>query len=360
MIYYIIIGTIIFGGYLLGVKKEWHVNFYIAILFFFTAFRNPYIMGTDNRSYFLFFENAVPLLKDFGDYSHTYEIGYALINSLAKTIYNDFLFFQVLYTLFSIILLYLIIKNLKLSNSEKCLFLFVYFSYRYFQNSMEFLRQNIATLFVWLTLLQLQDQAKPKYVKNIAMTIIGWLFHRSAMFSIVIFLIVDKFKNINTRLLFRVTIISSILLYSIPLGFIDYIINIAIIIGGDRYSSYLIEESTTLISINIVNYFLRLIFYAFYIWRIDKIDYEKKGVIAVISSIAIIFGSINVGIFTRMLEYAMIGIYVNITISLRSFTKDSKKIMALGLYIIFMIILLRNLYSVSGGTYMNYQLFFFE
>lgn len=360
MIYYILIATIIFGGYLFGVKNERYINFNFVILFFFTAFRNPYLMGTDNISYRFFFENSVPFLKDFKNYSHNYEIGYALLNSIAKTIYNDFLFFQVLYTAVSIVLLYIIVKKLKLSNSEKCLFLFIYFSYRYFQNSMEFLRQNIATLLVWLMLIQLQDNDRPKYIKSIAVSVVGWTFHRSALFSIIILTIVNKLKKINRWTLFGVTIVLSLILYRLPLGLINNLINVAIMVGGSRYSNYLIDESATSISLNILNYLLRLVFYTFYIWRFNKIQYEKKGVIAAISSIAIIGGSVNLGIFTRMLEYAMIGIYVNITLSLRAFTKDSRIIFAIILYVAFIIILIRNLHTISSGTYMNYQWFFIE
>ena len=67
---------------------------------------------------------------------------------------------------------------------------------------------------------------------------------------------------------------------------------------------------------------------------------------------------INQNIFTRLLEYYMIGIYIAIVKSKHLMTAGrSRNLYLLILYVAFMIILARNLMSVSSGTYMNYQLY---
>ncbi|WP_267472252.1 EpsG family protein [Ligilactobacillus salivarius] len=110
-----------------------------------------------------------------------------------------------------------------------------------------------------------------------------------------------------------------------------------------------------------VNYGIRYVFYIMYFLSIDNYEYSKKKTTLVVASLAIICGSINQNIFTRLLEYYMIGIYIAIVKSKYLMTAGrSRNLYLLILYVVFMIILARNLLTVSSGTYMNYQLYPFK
>ena len=345
MVYYLGIATLIF------------------ILFMFIALHNPYLTGTDGRSYRAYFKTHIPTLSHFSEYNHTYEIGYALLNSLAKTIHNNYFTFQLIYSFIAIFLLGLVLKKTKLADQEKLLLLFVYFCYRFFQNSMEFLRQNIAILLIWLAVLSISDyyQEKGKNKVKYVLTIVAWTFHRSAIFNLILLPLIERLKGIDDKKLVVITSLVSFGFLLLGNGVISKIVQFAIIIGGERYSSYLISPGEVVPPINYFNYGFRYIFFIMYFLSINNYEYSKKKTVLVVASLAIICGSINQNIFTRLLEYYMIGIYIAIVKSKYLMTAGrSRNLYLLILYVVFMIILARNLLTVSSGTYMNYQLYPFK
>lgn len=363
MVYYLGIATLIFMGYFTSKNSDKYLNAMLCILFMFIALHNPYITGTDGRSYRAYFKENIPTLFHFSEYNHTYEIGYALLNSLAKTIYNDYFIFQLIYSFIAIFLLGLVLKKTKLADQEKLLLLFVYFCYRFFQNNMEFLRQNIAILFIWLAVLSVNDyyQEKGKDKIKYLLTIIAWTFHRSAIFNLILLPLIERLKRINAKKLVIITSVASFGILFLGNGVISKIVQFAIVIGGERYASYLISPGEVVLPINLVNYGIRYVFYIMYFLSIDNYEYSKKKTILVVASLAIICGSINQNIFTRLLEYYMIGIYIAIVKSKHLMTAGrSRNLYLLILYVAFMIILARNLMTVSSGTYMNYQLYPFK
>lgn len=102
MVYYLGIATLIFMGYFTSKNSDKYLNFMLCILFMFIALHNPYLTGTDGRSYRAYFKTHIPTLSHFSEYNHTYEIGYALLNSLAKTIHNNYFTFQLIYSFIAI------------------------------------------------------------------------------------------------------------------------------------------------------------------------------------------------------------------------------------------------------------------
>ena len=362
MVYYVVIATLIFAGFYIKTNTERYIKMLLIILFLFTALHNPYLTGTDGIAYRTFFAKFVPTLPNMFRYDYKYEIGYALINSLAKTIRNDYFVFQILYCAISTVLLGIVLKKSGLQDNEKCLLLFVYFTFRYFQNSMEFLRQNIAILLMWIAVLNIKDlsnndSGKGKY--KYLFIIPAWSFHRSALFNVCIFPIVEWIKKIDKRKILFVTAVLSVVFLSFSAPVVNRIITMAVSIGGERYEKYFIETDTETVvrGINFINYTLRWVFTVIFSLGMERNKYEKKNTMLAISCVGILCGSINVEIFTRMLEYYMIGVYIAIAQSYKTFTKRSQGLYILILYMAFMIILIRNLHTVSGGTYMNYQLY---
>lgn len=375
MVIYISIATLLFLGCFVKIENTKYIRSMFVVLFLFTALHNPYITGTDGISYRYFFDNFVPTLSSFGSYHHTYEIGYALLNSIAKTIKNDYFVFQALYCLISTVLLAAVVNKTGFDNKEKCLLLFVYFCFRYFQNSMEFLRQNIAILLIWYALLcfNQDNDNNVTRIKQFLTMGVAWLFHRSALFNFLIYPVVQFMRRKSASILLIITAILSAALLSIGTPIINRMINFAVAIGGERYSGYFIDGEIV-IGLNWINYCLRWFFLLIFSYGInctsvvndtDETVYSSRDgsnqLILALSSLAIICGSINVGIFTRMLEYYMIGIYMSIVRSRDSFRDGaSKNIYTICIYVAFIIILIRNLHTISGGTYLNYELYPFN
>lgn len=363
MKYYIGLATVIFFGFFVKKNPKKYLIFSLVLLWLFTALHNPYINGTDGISYRNYFITFIPKLMNFGQYDHEYEIGFALLNSIAKTIHNDYFVFQVFYTTISILLLGIVLEKSGLEDNEKSLLLFVYFAFRYFQNAMEFLRQNIAIEIVWIGFLTLkEDKSSLKRRKLRTVLEYVWffaarLFHRSALFNLFLIPIIKRLKKIDKVQLTIYVAIISVICIGLAGPVINRLINLAIQIGGERYKVYLIEGSEAAFTFNPINYMLRWVFILLFLIQVRYLKYEKKDIVFAIACMAVICGSISAGIFTRMLEYYMIGIYIMITLSYRAFFGKYKYLYVFLVYILFLVILVRNLHTVSAGTYMNYQLY---
>ena len=148
MIWYIGVATFIFLGYFYKKDKLWYI-FSLLLLFCFSAFRDLSLGGWDAEFYSDYY-HFVPPLTEFNGFQGEYEIGYTLFNSFLKMFSGNYAFFQIVYTAVTLFLLHIVINKLEFNDSEKCLFLFVYFCYRYIWNTWVLLRQNFANLIVWM------------------------------------------------------------------------------------------------------------------------------------------------------------------------------------------------------------------
>lgn len=366
MIYYVTLATIFFCGFFMKKGARKYLVFSLILLYVFSVLRDPYVNGTDGISYRKFFEFDVPLLAHFKEYMHGFEWGYALINSIAKTIYNDYFSFHVLYASISVVLLAIVVEKSGLEDNEKCLLLFTYFTFKYFRNAFEYMRQNIANEIIWIGFLTVTDSKKNNILSKMRTLLeylwfyIAYLFHRSALFNLIIVPIVKKIRKIDKMKLTIGVAVISIICMGLSGPVINRLINIAISIGGERYEKYLIDGDTAVRGINIVNYLVRWFFVIMFLIQYRQLKYKKKDLIFAVSCIAIICGSMDAEIFTRMLDYYMIGIYIMMTLSCRGFKGKWFYIYMILFYICFQILLIRNLYNTSGATYLNYQLYPFE
>lgn len=351
MIYYISMSTLMFFGYFVKNRRSYYI-FLIVILFAFTAFRNINLGGSDAISYQAFFRDT-PVLGDFFQNlgSYRYENGFAFVNSLSKSISNNYLVYQILYTFISTILLVRLISHLDMTYKEKCLFLFTYFCFRYFLNSFVLLRQNIANLIIWNLIVDNWDG-----IKKTAISIyISTLFHVTSMFNFIVWPLLLKLQKINKKYIFIGTIILSLFLLFAGSNIINTGINYFVRLVGPKYSKYIIENGETVRGFNFIYYIIRFViitlFYIFY----DKINYDKKDILFYCGCVAIVVGSIDVEIFTRMMEYYMIAFYIMCTVIFRAFTREEKSILIFIFFILMMIILIRSLYTTSGGLFLDYS-----
>ena len=145
-------------------------------MWFFMAFRGLDLSSkVDGFYYHDFFENDVTTLAqfDFNILSYTRTVqaktgfgwGFGLLSAVCKTICPRFEFFQVVFTALLFVLLAMVMRELHLSDQEKCLFLFFYMTQQMLWYFCNLLRQAPANLIVWYVMLhEFKDH---KWIKRI-------------------------------------------------------------------------------------------------------------------------------------------------------------------------------------------------
>ena len=265
---YIILATFLFHGFLLKPPyQKIHYKLSLIILFAFTAFRNIDLGGFDTVNYQNFFYFEVPSISHFFNYTGRFGYGYALFNSVIRSISGDYRVYQVAYSFLAIILLNIVIKKLELKYNERSLFLFVYFCYRFLWNNFVLLRQNIAALIFWIAILTVLD--KPlKYNARIAIT---WFWHETSIVNALIYPVLQFFRRFSRKKMLIVTTVLSVFAFLFSQTILNNLFGIFFALTGARFQRY----ATLLISdegINLVNYLLRWLFLALFYLKYDKIE----------------------------------------------------------------------------------------
>lgn len=266
----------------------------MILLFLFTGFRDIYLGDYNNKAYIQAF-NVVDKLPQFSFSSnYTFEMGFMLLNSLCKTICNDFRFFQVVYTAIAIVLLHFVIKKMDISYKQRCLFLFVYFCMRFIINNWIILRQNIAILIIWNLLLIDKLPLKSSIKKVIIPYVISCYFHITSMLNILCLYLKNKLILMKKEYTYVITMIISLSFLFSGTKLFQPIMNLMMQIGGEKFETYIGSETNMF---NIVYYIIRIAVFTFLFLYYSKFRYRKKDLLFTINILAIIFGSINVAIF---------------------------------------------------------------
>lgn len=353
MIFYVLIATFFFLGFFISDRlQDLYYKFSLLILFLFSSLRDISLGGYDTENYQSFFYHKTPFLSDFLNKNYEYEFGYVLFNSIIKTFVNDYRVFQIVYCIVSVFLLSIVIKKLTIKKKERNLFLFVYFSYRYMWNNFVLLRQNIAMLIVWILILIVFD----KSVKYNFGIVISSFFHRTSISNIIFYPILKYMKKFKRQRMLLITVILSVFLLIFSKPIYSYLIKIFILISGSKYSLYSLK-STDNRGVNLINYFVKWFFVLIFYFNYNRFNIIHKEKLLYISFFVLILSSINVAIVGRLVEYYMIAIYSIIVISYRAFEKEIKILYLSCIYIIFIVILIRFLYTFSGGELWNYSTF---
>lgn len=350
MIMYILVATFFFAGFFLPVRyQEVHYRLSLVLLFFFTAFRNTDLGGWDAIHYQKFFFNITPQVTHILDYVYDYELGYAFLNFIVRMFTANYQIYQLIYTFLSVFLLSIVIKKTELSAGDKNLFLFIYFCYRFIWNNFILLRQNIAILIIWIAFLTFLE--KPiKYYLSIG---ISWFFHTTSVVNIFILKILNYFDKFNRKKLIVSCMIISLILIMFSEHIFNAIISFVSMWTGGKYNKYIINESNE--SFNIINYLLRWFFVLFYFNYYNVINIKNKDTIFYLGLCAALVGSINNGIVIRIVEYYMISIYVIISTSHQAFKGIGKVLYLLLIYLAFIVILIRFLYTFYYGQLLEYS-----
>jgi hypothetical protein len=349
MVVYLFISSFIFMGVFIPKKySKYYFRVSYILLFIFTAFRNINIGGTDAMNYQNFFYNIVPRFNNLSQYNYDYEYGYMFVNSILKSIFNNYLFYQVIYTFITLYLLKKVILALNYDHIEMSLFLFVYFTYQYLWNNFVLLRQNIALLLFWLALLYLYD----KRLKGYILIGISSLFHRSSILNLIFFEILRVMEKIKKEKRLFIAVLLSTIFFIFSEEIFLNMTNVLSSILGERISRY--SGSSDYGNINYINYVLKWIFVLLFYLGYDIINNNKKALLLNTSLIAVILSSINIEIFDRFAEYFVFSIYLLIPLTVKMFRNEDRLFYKSILFVIFTTILIRFLYTFDGGSLIGY------
>lgn len=363
MLIYLIIASVCYlGAWSKAPKKAYQLSFFA--MWFFMAFRGLDLSSkVDGFYYHDFFENDVTTLAqfDFNILSYTRTVqaktgfgwGFGLLSAVCKTICSRFEFFQVVFTALLFVLLAMVMRELHLSDQEKCLFLFFYMTQQMLWYFCNLLRQAPANLIVWYVMLhEFKDH---KWIKRILLIGVAMLLHTSAALALVMIVAWEWIQKKGTLKFAQAALLPGALL----MLFSDKIVGICISFMStyidSRYSMYvgMAEKS------NVINFGLRMVILFLLCFFYRRVQCEKRDKLLAASTLCYLVGAFNGSLFVRALEYVAIGNYGGLALVHRAFsgTRQSKFVANLLLYLAFMVIFIRFFFT-NAEFLIDYHFFF--
>lgn len=322
-----------------------------------SALRNPDLGGTDALVYQEYFRLVPNIFEYKGFQAYGFAIGYGIFNSIVKTFSNDYVVFQIVYSLICLFLLNKIVELLELQENEKCLFIFCYFCFHFIWNTWVTNRQNIADLIYWLLLIliykSIGDNQKKTFFLSILAIFLPTLFHSSAWVNVVFLPVLILLNKIHWKAKMIGTISLSLVLFVFGRNLYNFLISITAAFIDDYYSVYTLDQSQS----SFLNYVLRLAFFVLFCWRYSVEEYKYKNAVLDITALMVLIGSVTSVATTRMYEYYAIGLYTCMALIPRSFSRKSRLLAILLLGAAMMTILIQFLISFDQGHFLNYKFF---
>lgn len=355
VIYVLIAFFLLIGGLSRQKKIIYRVGF--VTLFLLTALRNPMLAGSDYYAYSSHFSAIPSLLQGKNIQDGYFEVGFNFLNAFVKIFSGEYVLFQISYSVLIFLLMSAVIKELQLTDEQKCQFLFSFFCFHFIWDTWVILRQNIADWIFWLLLILTykcpNNKKTAKSILVIFSLLLPMLFHTTAKFNIIFFptmLIIGKISSKK-----RMILIPSIALFLFLVG--DKIYNwvLALALPYLRWdmAKYTATES------NPINFFIRLAFFVLFAWRYDVEEHPQKKMILDTFTMMVLIGSFNNVVTTRMYEYYAIGMYASMSLILNAFEKKSKMIASCLYGFAMIFILVRFVLTFDAGqAFVNYSLFF--
>lgn len=355
MTIYIFTALFLFAGSLSKSKDIMYKIGFIWI-FFLAAFRNPLLGGSDYYEYSAYFK-AVPNLLNWSSMTQSYfEVGYRFLNSIVKLFSNEYILFQIVYSIIVFILFYRVIRELELNDFERCVFIFSFFCFHYIWDMWVILRQNIADLIFWILVILIykhpEFEQRKKIILVVMAVVIPTLFHKTAVVNSILLPIMWLLGKIPSKKRLVIVPIVSILLYEFGNPIYNFAVNLGTTYLRASYANY----GTTASSF--INYIIRLFFFVLFAWHYDREHCVQKKVVLDSLTMMVLIGSFNNIVTTRLYEYYAVGLYASMALFLNSFKKSSRKVVypIYGMVMIF--IMMRFIYNFDGGTmFTQYSLF---
>ena len=356
MTVYVLVAVFLLIGSMSDQKKNTYKLGFL-ILFLLTALRNPKLAGNDYYVYSYYFAEMPSLLQGKSIQDGYYEVGFNFLNALVKIFSDEYVVFQIAYTVLIFLLMYLVIRELQLTDSQKCLFLFSFFCFHFIWDTWVILRQNLADWIYWLLMILIYKcPAKNKRRKRILIFLaifLPILFHSTAKLNIVLLpamLIIGKVSSKD-----RLILVPIISLFLFVAG--DAIYKFALSLVLPYMRAYMAMYTMT--KSNSVNYFIRLILFVLFTMHYEAEENPNKKLMLDTFTMMILIGSFNNEVTTRMYEYYAIGMYSSMALILNSFEGKLRKIIYLLYGFAMIFILVRFVLTFDGGQmFIKYSLFF--
>lgn len=357
MLIAVLIATVLYIG-AWSKQSKWCYRISLFMMFLFVALRNKSMDGWDSVSYEIYFNKSPTLLhfhwNPLGYESlYGYGWGYGLLNSISKTIFNNFYFFQFIDTFLVFILLIYLIHKMKLMDHEKCMFLFVFFCSRFIWYFFVLLRQNIANLICWIILAENDPDGKYTYkhfVKDAILICLAYSFHQTVIIFIPFYILFIVFSRKKQKDSLPIIVIGSAVFISLASSFIlPRVINLLANYSGEKYSSYLGQSG-----FNYINYTIRIV----YLLVIYFLERSEKNYELYLNStaISVLLGAINSTAGVRAVEFFAVGYYGGMGVIQKNLNMDSQRILAPILYLVYIALLLQYIF-VNNPALIDYKIF---
>lgn len=318
MIYFIPLLLILTGCYLYDYRKnqKGRLLLWIILLIIFICIPGfRYRMGGDTIQYERFYEMVHTLgnlrLEDFK--ATRYAPGYILLNSICKTITDDFMMLQfVVSTIVNSVIFYFFWKNTR----HIYLALFLYSFLLYLNLNMEVLREALAVSVFLLSWPFFRDG---KWLLYYCMCFLAFMFHLSAIFLFVLPLCCIPGIRFIFTFGMRTWLIGGLILvfgFIVNYFFFDFIKSLAlaenIMERAETYSKLDIGGARSLNLMGFLSKFIKYILYTvlalyflkknYFDKRIEPESFEKKEILAV-TSIYVSLASVSILILARYNNY---------------------------------------------------------
>lgn len=213
------------------IRNRWYF-FEFLCLTLLMSFR--YLVGGDSQGYYLWFNDFNVKIGEFSliDFSEAeYQPLWYLLIVIIKSIWNDFVFLQLILAVFVNGTVFWFVKKYSKYPFLVIIFYF-FFDYPYF--NMEILRESVSVCFFLISIPSLHAK---KYIKYFILCFIAFGFHPSALF---LFFIPFLFKYLRKSLNFNTVLIITIIVFI--LSFFPVLSYLVKLIGQtsieSRYNTY--------------------------------------------------------------------------------------------------------------------------
>lgn len=360
MLIYMFIAILLFLG---TFAKQAKLLYYLGLfsLWGLMAFRHIDMGGMDAGFYQYFYE-IVPNIFDVWGWESNYTWAYTLLNALVKTVSDQYIAFQIVYSVIAFVILYQILEKLDLSYQQKCLFLLSFYCFRYMWDMWIILRQNIADLLFWLFSYVLyglwkktgSEEYNRKLKIGACIVVLIFLssgFHSSAWLNLVFLPILYYISRINLKKKTIMIVFASLFVYFIlSPSFAEILSMISMV--DNRYMMYANTEGEA----NHLYYLMRMVIFLFFSYNYYRISSKEKEYFFDMMGVMVLVGSINAPIVVRFVDYYAIGMYGLISFLPSIFVPNNRiPVLAFSLCIM-LLVLYRFLIILDGGALLDYRL----
>ena len=358
MIVYLFIATFIYwGAWTKYSSKVWKIG--LLFLWFFIAFRALNLGGSDGYVYQSFYE-IVPQLAEFPVNPFQYEKsyiatsgfgwGYAIICSVAK-MFGPYEFFQVMYTSLMFSVLYLIIKEIKINDCNRCLFLFSYLTLQLLWYFCGLLRQSLANLIVWFVLVHRFQ--KHGWIKRVLLMIVAYTIHTSVLACAIGYIFLIMIYEVPEKIVAGTSLAVGTFVFVLGDRLVSNVISWMMLFVDDRYEMYSGNTDKS----NAIYFVLRGLILILMLVQFKRLPEKNRKRMLDSSALCFFLGSINHALAVRMIEYFMIGNYYGLGLCVNAFSKRSINVVRLIVYLALMMVFVR-FFFVNGSYLQDYAFFF--